>query len=317
MYLRCLLLLLLFLLPTASLKALGDFTDKTSDEKASVEPEKLKGVNTPADEDDPFFAADVDAKYDGPRLFYVSKPTGKDKPFHLWVSRRKMGEWTKGHLLEAVNGDGEERSPFLWREETAIRGKPNYQLFFASSRLGGNFDLFRTMHNGKEAFFEPAPVNSDGVSTEADELHPWLVEKGKQLFFSRKTKDGWHMYVSLRPGGKGAFEEPHKVDLPANFHHATITEDGNTMFLQGPVGKDRWGIYKATRNKDKKDPWEKGAWTDPKELKELNNSKGERGDLSPCLGKDGAVLFLYFASDRPGGEGGLDLYRVNTKGLGD
>jgi hypothetical protein len=297
--------------------------DKTETDKTSIEPERLKGVNTPGDEDDPFFVSDTevkDGKYDGPRLFYVSRNSEKEKDakYHIMVSRRKGGDWTKGHLLDGINGEGEELSPFLMREETAVRGKPNYQLFFASSRLGGNFDLFRAMHTGKDSFLEPAPIANDGVSTEADELYPWLTDKGKYLYFSRKTKEGMQIFVSFRPGGNGAFEAPHKVDLPVKYCHATLTEDGKTMFLQGPVdNKDRWGIYRATRDTGKKNPWDDGAWKDLKALKGLNTSNGQKGDLSPCLAKDGPYFFLYFASDRPGGAGGLDLYRVNTKSLGD
>ena len=35
--------------------------------------------------------------------------------------------------------------------------------------------------------------------------------------------------------------------------------------------------------------------------------------MSPCLSADGAKL--YFASDRPEGQGGLDLWVVDTAGL--
>jgi hypothetical protein len=45
----------------------------------------------------------------------------------------------------------------------------------------------------------------------------------------------------------------------------------------------------------------------------LNNADGKRGDMSPCLNSDGTRL--YFASDRPGGKGGLDLWSVLTKEL--
>src|SRR6266568_3599884 len=94
--------------------------EKSEADKTSIEPERLKGVNTPGDEDDPFFVSDTevkDGKYDGPRLFYVSRNSEKDKDakYHVMVSRRKGGDWMKGHLLDGINGDGEERSPFLMR----------------------------------------------------------------------------------------------------------------------------------------------------------------------------------------------------------
>jgi len=289
--------------------------DKAGDKKLTIEPTKLDGVNTPADEDDPFVVPDLPKDvYDGPQLFYVSNGAGKDKEkkFHIMVSKRKpTGAWTKGQLLEAVNGEGEERSPFLLRE------KASCELFFASTRLGANFDLFKAMHKGKDVFFEAVSINNDEICTEADELHPCVTAKGTQLYFSRKTEKGWRVFVSLRPGGFGAFEKPHKLELPPDYYHATVSQDGKTMYLQGPAGKDRWGLYKSTRNKDKKDPWDEGAWSKPDPLDRLNSLDGKKGDCSPFLVKQGNLHFLYFASDRPGGQGGLDLYVVNTKLLGD
>jgi hypothetical protein len=288
---------------------------KADEKKLVIEPTKLEGVNTPADEDDPFVVPDLPKRiYDGPHLFYVANNAGKakDKKFHIMVSKRKpTGVWQKGQLLEAVNGEGEERSPFLLHE------KDSNHLFFASTRLGGNFDIFRAMHKDKDNFLEPGSLNNDEICTEADELHPWVTAKGTQLYFSRKTKEGWRIFVSLRPGGIGAFEKPHKLDLPPDYFHATLSEDGKTMYLQGPAAKERWALYKSTCDKTKIDPWEEGAWSKPEPLDRLNSLEGKKGDCSPCLVKQGQFHFLYFASDRPGGEGGLDLYMVNTKLLGE
>jgi len=29
-------------------------------------------------------------------------------------------------------------------------------------------------------------------------------------------------------------------------HHATLSQDGKTMYLQGPVGSGRWGLFHST-----------------------------------------------------------------------
>ena len=47
-------------------------------------------------------------------------------------------------------------------------------------------------------FTSPTPINS--VDTEADEMHPWITATGRELYFSRKTKEGWRVYVASRPG---------------------------------------------------------------------------------------------------------------------
>ena len=51
----------------------------------------------------------------------------------------------------------------------------------------------------------------------------------------------------------------------------------------------------------------------PEPLANLNHPQAPRGDMSPCLSADGKRL--YFASDRPGGQGGLDIWYVLTAQL--
>src|SRR5205823_1458432 len=144
--------------------------------------------------------------------------------------------------------------------------------------------------------------------TEDDERSTWLTADGKELYFSRKTKDGWRVHVARRAGATGpqGFGEPELVEgLPADFHHVTLTPDGKTMYLQGPLDKDRWGLFVSNKTPT--------GWSKPVELEMLNHAEGKRGDMSPSLSRDGSVL--YFASDRPGGKGGLDIWAIPTKEL--
>ena len=141
------------------------------------------------------------------------------------------------------------------------------------------------------------------MDTPADEQDPWLTRDGKTLYFSRKTKDGYRVFTATRTASKGAqgFDDPVLVDeLPAGFHHATLTPDGKTMYLQGPLDKGRWGLFVSTKTEK--------TWGMPEPLDVLNDASGPTGDRSPCLSRDGPTL--YFASDRDGGKGGLDLYSV-------
>src|SRR5262249_9759541 len=102
-------------------------------------------------------------------------------------------------------------------------------------------------------------------------------------------------------GGQGWGEPALVKELPADFHHVTLTPGGKTMYLQGPLGGGRTGLFVSTRTAK--------GWCKPSELDELNHPEGKRGDFSPSLTRDGTLL--YFASDRPGGKGGLDLYVVS------
>ena len=74
------------------------------------------------------------------------------------------------------------------------------------------------------------------------------------------------------------------------------------MYLQGPLDKERVGLFTATKTAK--------GWTKPEPLTMLNHPDAPKGDCSPALSGDGATL--YFASDRPGGKGGFDIWSVPT-----
>jgi hypothetical protein len=267
-----------------------------------IKPTNL-ALNTKADEDDPHLSPD------GLHLFYSSNASAKE--FHLMTSERrtKNQAWPEGKPLDDLNSNTEERSPCL----LTTNGKYPYFLFFATKKdeskkngKGDNFDLYFAVKQGPQADYTSAtPVQL--ACTEADELHPWVTGNGRELYFSRKTNEGWHVFVSPRPDGAGAFEKPRRVDLPPDFHHATLSPDGLTMFLQGPLEKNRLGLFRSTRASVK------AEWSKPEHLEELNCEEAPAGDKSPCLSRDGSLL--YFASDRPGGKGGLDLWVVPTNQL--
>ena len=63
--------------------------------------------------------------------------------------------------------------------------------------------------------------------------------------------------------GPGGWHEPEQVDLPINFHHATLTPDGKTMYLQGPLEKGRWGLFLSTKSGK--------SWSKPEEVASLNH----------------------------------------------
>jgi len=255
-------------------------------------------VNTPADEDEPHVADG------GLTLYYTSNAKGKED---LLFARRRTAKlsWpSRGEIVEDyVSTPADDRSVF------ATGGKFPHFLFFATKkdRTQKNFDLYVAVRQGEgKAWSAPTPVMK--VNTDADELHPWLTNDGKALYFSRKTAEGWRLFVTARPDnvGPGGWGEPEMVELPVGFHHATVTPDGKTMYLQGPVEKDRWGLFAAARNgkvtgKD---------WSKPEPVEGLAHPKAPTGDRSPNLTRDGQ--FLYYASDRPDGKGGLDLWGIRT-----
>ncbi len=252
-------------------------------------------VNTKADEDDPFLSSS------GLNLWYSCNKSGK---FDIMTAKRRTvrSAWMAGELPDSyMQSEVDDRGSCLTRDGVY----PQY-IYFATlkDKETKNFDLYVAVkQDDGKAFTEPTPVQA--TNSDADELHPWLSADGKQLYFSRKTKEGWRVYVSTRAKATGAqgFEKPILIaELPPDFHHATLSRDGKTMYLQGPLEGGRTGLFLATKSPK--------GWSKPQALTMLNHPKAPKGDRSPALSADGN--FLYFASDRPGGKGGFDIWVIQT-----
>jgi hypothetical protein len=267
-----------------------------------ADPPKAKpinlAINTEADEDDPHISSD------GRTLYYAAN---SKKKWDLMVAQRRdvTSPWSKGIILrDYIQTEADDRSLCV-----TLDGRYPQYIYYASKtdKAGKNFDLYVALRQGRDkAFAEPRALTT--VDTEADEMHPWLTADGKELYFSRKTDEGWRVYITRRANATGAlgWGDPELVeDLEPGLHHVTLTADGKTMYLQGPLGKDRWGLFVVKR--------EGKGWGKAEALDMLNDPDAPTGDRSPALTRDGTRL--YFASDRAGGKGGLDLWVVDTAAL--
>lgn len=262
-----------------------------------LEPTNVTSVNTDADEDEPH-AADG-----GLTLYYGVTAKGKEG---VNVARRKVssGAWGKAAPIDVyVTNKGDVRGV------STVGGRyPQFLFFAAKDKEGKNYDLYVAVKDDAgKAWTAARPVGSDQVNTAEDEAHPWLSGDGKALYFSRRTKDGWKVMVSRRKEATGpqGWGEAKEAGIPTGFHHATLTPDGKTTYLQGPLEKDRWGLFVSSHDGK--------TWSKPEPLDALNDADAKTGDRSPCLSRDGK--FLYFASDRKGGKGGMDLYAIETAKL--
>ncbi|GAA4390102.1 OmpA family protein [Hymenobacter koreensis] len=91
----------------------------------------------------------------------------------------------------------------------------------------------------------------------------------------------------------------------ANTHEASATysPDGKTMIFARSNDGSKKGFLSVDLYVSY---FRGGTWTEPELVKGVNNSKAD--DFSPVFSPDGQTL--YFASSRPGGQGGNDLYKA-------
>jgi len=122
-------------------------------------------------------------------------------------------------------------------------------------------------------------------------------------------------YADLGPKSKLSKPNPFSLKVNTRYHEGSLSfsPDMNKMYFtrsnvkNGVPIKARDGIvklkiYEATKGKE---DWEK--------FKELPFNSDQFSCIHPTVSRDGQ--YMYFASDRPEGEGGMDLYYV--KRIGD
>lgn len=161
------------------------------------------------------------------------------------------------------------------------------------------------------------PQNLGPLINSADgEYWPGLTLDGKYFYFTRMTQKGnkftedfYRSEISDTVWGP-AYKLPAPINTEANEGTISISADGKTIFFSAnnrvndkgiPMGLGRQDIYLAFYNN--------GIWSNPFNIGQPINS--EYWDAQPAISPDG--LTLYFASGRPGGYGGIDLWMSTFK----
>jgi outer membrane protein OmpA-like peptidoglycan-associated protein len=143
----------------------------------------------------------------------------------------------------------------------------------------------------------PLDFNSTG-----DDFGCSIIHNGRNIYYTSSRKDKQQIYFSEKSGniwslGNTTSDELNKADQVG---FPTMTQDGNFMIFSAlnhtVKGQGRTDLFSSVKTD--------GVWGDVKNLGKIVNS--EYWDSQPYLSRDGNILF--FASDRPGGYGGTDIY---------
>ncbi len=227
------------------------------------------------------------------------------------VSADSRGSAAGGSAVASSAPSADEYEPRLSADGT--------RMVLVRRRPGQNADLFSSLWT-PGGWTEPAPI--EAVDTERDELGPELSQDGRSLYF-----------YSDRPGGLGGFDvwvsrlvdsqwgTPTNlgpaINSPWNEYGPALTDDGSRIY------------FSSNRPRDGEPAPQREAWSatlrerpsrHDYDLYVCDLSSGEPGQAialaalnttfdegAPAISPVGD--FLYFASDRPGGAGGYDIYR--------
>ena len=211
-------------------------------------------------------------------------------------------------LGTTVNSAKEEGSPTLTADET--------ELFFTSGR-NGQEDLFVSTRPGRESpWAEPANLGKSVNDSIGDDFSLRLAMNGLALYFASNRAGGFgagDLYVTTRDSvdrewGRATNLGP-VLNTAAFEAFPTPSPDGNTLYFNRSTtfdsqDSDIW----VTSRSDAHSPW-----AAPQRVGMPVN--GPRAEFSPSISADG--LSLYFASDRDGNLGSIDIWVSTRKGAAD
>ncbi|HEV8535217.1 MAG TPA: hypothetical protein VGR87_05775 [Candidatus Limnocylindria bacterium] len=184
-------------------------------------------------------------------------------------------------------------------------------MFFGSSRPGGvagSFDIWASWRQFvHDDFGWQTPLNvGAGINTAFIDNAPAFLETddGPQFLYFTSNRPGgpgdFDLYVSTRlsDGRWGPASPIVELNTSANESRPAIRHDGLELFFQsnrpGSMFFDLWSAARGTTA---------DAWSAPTNLGAPN---GVSADVQPAISSDREILI--FASPRPEGFGGVDLY---------
>jgi Tol biopolymer transport system component len=196
--------------------------------------------------------------------------------------------------LSAVSTQSADQAPAL--------SDDGLTLVFSSSRDGGvgKSDLYRAVRASTRETFGTVTLLTSAINSTATETDPFLA--GGELWFSSDRLSPGVYDIFRAPGiDRGPAVRVDELDTSYEESDPTLSADGLTIYFgsdrpdaAAKGGIDIWTAHRASVG---------SAFDAPRPVAELNSA----GDDAPgWISPDGCRF--YFASDRPGGAGLMDIY---------
>ncbi len=227
----------------------------------------------------------------------------KELPFRMYYAKK-------------INGDYLGAKKLL--EEYIKKDSINPDNFVLAKKELKNLTKIDSLNTVK-SFYEIKPI--EGINSKGAEFSP-IIYNGDLIFTSSRKQDVYKannlpflglykakLMTSLQ-GGKVELLSKNVFDEEVNEGTPTFSKDGKVMvFARGNAGKKKEKSADVDLYASNID--DAGQWSIP-QLISISDSAS--WDSSPAFSADGKTL--YFASNREGGLGGTDIYRVSMDASG-
>lgn len=211
----------------------------------------------------------------------------------------------------------------VWQKPNPINGSVNTNkddivnnLSYDGTRMllhkdnDGQLDIYESVLNGAQ--WGSAEILPRQISTpQVNETYASYNHDGYNIFFARDSETRSNGYDIMYSGMRSKIEK--------NFGAATMVSEVNTKFNDGPIylAIDGKKMYMASEGHESLGGYDifvsyrdQGTWTKPRNLGYPINTPYD--DLFFAATANGK--YAYVASNRSGGEGGFDIYKVTFWG---
>ena len=255
-------------------------------------------INTNADEYFPFITND---QY----ILLYTKRKNENKDEDLFIANsNEYNQWGNGSPFDnQINTIYNEGMSTLVRD-----GRTLYFTACNRPEIKGPCDIWTgQIENGQ---VREVKAIADHPNSDSWESQACISCDGRVLYFASNRPGGLggtDIWVSVKQKD-GTWSNPSNLGTPINTdkdeESPFISNDGNRLFFSstGHIGFGGQDIFMSSFDKYR-------GWSNAFNLGPTINSPFE--DLGFVLTADG--LSGYFASDRPGGFGGMDIYKVNLQ----
>jgi len=231
-----------------------------------------------------------------------------------WPTRADLGLrsvlWDEGARVEGLGDPQQDYDPCLSAD--------GQELYFTRGKAGGAADLY-VAYRTPDGWLDPKPLGA--LNTEHDEIGPALGRDGATLYFysnrpggeggydlyvARQTGDGWQPPENLGPAVNTPYNEYDPAVSPDD-RHLLFASNRPVTEKEAPDRADWPATLREGRYENDYDIYAldlAGTTAAPARLAAVCSAAD---DGQPTVSHDGR--WLYFASNRPGGQGGYDIWR--------